>query len=143
MPKHFSAPYDGLSKEDLQSEVDLRGIKDISGTGANAAVLKDDLILALDLDDESSASDPKDQDPAHADLKKVATADGVTAREVPSDLGEYQGSYKMVDGGFPDEVFGLKVLDGDVRHNKTHLAKSPIRFGDYTKEEFRLLFEKI
>lgn len=74
---------------------------------------------------------------------EIAKADGVVAREVPSDLGEFKGQYKY-NLGLEGEVFGLKVLKPEeARHARTHTAKSALRFWDGTEGEFRLLFEKL
>ena len=47
--------YGKMSAEDLQSEVDSRGIE-VEGTGANGNVLKRDLIAALEADDNNEVS---------------------------------------------------------------------------------------
>lgn len=47
--------YDKMSVEDLQSEIDSRGLE-VEGTGANGNVLKRDLIAALEADDSTEVS---------------------------------------------------------------------------------------
>lgn len=129
--------YNELTDEQINSEAKQR---DIPTDG----VSRNDLIAHLELDDEASASDPREQDANGVDNKAVATSDGQTTRSVPIDLDEYEGQYRLVKDSFPGEVFGLKIVDKeDVRHGKTHHAKSPLRFGDYTPEEFRAQFDKI
>lgn len=133
----ITSDYDSHTKEELLAELQERGVTDVP-----TSTLKSDIVARLELEDEAAKSDPKDIDPKNVDLKKVARADGAQDRQVPADLHEYAGKYRIIKDPFPDEIFGLKVID-EARHNKTHLAKSPIRFGDYTKEEFRALFEKL
>lgn len=139
IPKNITSDYASHTKEELFAELALRGVKDVP---TNA--LKDDIVARLELEDEVDASDPREQDPNGVGNKSVATSDGQTTRSVPIDLDEYEGQYRLVKDSFPGEVFGLKIVDKEsVRHGKTHHAKSPLRFGDYTPEEFRAQFDKI
>lgn len=139
IPKNITSDYASHTKEELFAELALRGVKDVP---TNA--LKDDIVARLELEDEVDASDPREQDPKGLDNKAVATSDGQVTRSVPIDLDEYKGQYRLVKDSFPGEVFGLKIVEKeDVRHGKTHHAKSPLRFGDYTPEEFRAQFDKI
>lgn len=85
---------------------------------------------------------------AHADRiaaeeerdKAVAALSG-TPKEGATDLDQYKGKYLERTTG---EVYGLKVMkDEDVRNGKTHHVKNEKFFGDYTKEEFMIRFEKV
>lgn len=125
-----------MSDEVLANEAKSRGLK------PEDFKTREDAIAHLQLDDEASASDHREADPKGLSDKEVATHDGNITREVPNDLGEYEGRYVLVKDPLPGEVFGLKIVPG-TRHGKDYHAKSQIRFGDYTKEEFRTLFDKL
>jgi len=137
--------YAKLEKDALVDEIKLR-----RAAGRNIPVDlragEDKLAAALEGDDmENGDFDPdatqEELTPEALKLGAAARADGVNTREVPTDLEEYSGEYRYLATG---EIFGLKVLPaGDVRGGKTHHAKSPLKFGDYTPEEFRLQFEKV
>jgi len=102
------------------------------------------LAAALDADDMDHGDfdqDAKELTPEALSIGAAARADGVVTREVPDDLKDYEGQYRYLATG---EVFGLKVLPaGEVRANKTHTAKSPLKFWDGTAEQFRAQFEKV
>jgi len=150
-----TSKYAKLNKEDL-----VKLIKDRRGAGrvikADMRAGEDILAAALDADDmENGDFDPKAKKPdptvapegaeelTQKELSHgaAARADGVVTREVPEDLHEYSGQYRYLPTG---EIFGLKVLNSaDVRANRTHHAKSPLKFWDGTAEEFRAQFDKI
>lgn len=113
--------------------VDLRASED-----KLAAALQSDDLENGEFDPEA---EPTELTPAALSLGAAARADGVITREVPEDLGDYSGQWRYLPTG---EVFGLKVLPiGQVRANKTHTAKSPLKFWDGTAEEFRQQFDKV
>jgi len=146
--------YAELDKDALVAEIKARrtaGRKIAVDLRAN----EDNLRAALDTDDvENGDFDPETVE-APKDAKElsrtelaqgaIARADGVLAREVPTDLNEYKGKYKYRrDGEFKGEVFGLKIVpDNEVRAHKTHHAKSPRGFWDGTEAEFRDQFDKL
>lgn len=133
---HPAGYYESMTDEALHNEVKSRGIN------PEDFQTRDDAIAHLQLDDEAVAADPREATPQGLDDKAVATHDGQTTRAVPSDLDEYEGQYVHAKDPIPGEVFGLKVIES-ARHDKTHHLKSQIRFGDYTKEEFRAQFDKL
>jgi len=139
-----------LTKEELVNE-----IKDRRAAGRKIAVdlraSEDKLAAALESDDLENGDVPSDPTVAPEEAEELTTdelsagaaarADGVVSREVPQDLEEYKGQYRYLPTG---EIFGLKILPtADVRANKTHLAKSPLKFWDGTAEEFRAQFDKV
>jgi len=140
--------YASLDKEALGAEIKARraGGRKIN---VDLRASEDKLASALDADDlengDFDADEPETElTPKALSQGAIARADGVVTREVPEDLGEYQGSYVYLrDGEFKGEVFGLKVLsDSEVRAGKTHHAKSPRGFWDGTPTEFRANFDK-
>lgn len=139
---------------DLDKDTLVAAVKDRRAAGRKIAVdlraSEEKLAAALDADDMENgdfdpdaptSDDATELTPEALRLGAAARADGIVTRQVPDDLNEYKGQYRYLATG---EIFGLKILpDGEVRGHKTHHAKSPLKFGDYTADEFRLQFEKV
>ncbi len=144
MKKHLlPADYDTAVKKELLAEIASRQQqgREIEVKG-NTVV---DLIAALKADDANTSEKPEVEEVTPADLgnEAVARHDGVLERQVPDDLSDYKGQYVYLgDQKVPNEVWGLKIVP-HARGGKTHHAKSALRFGDYTPEEFRKQFDKI
>lgn len=129
--------YTEWTKEELVDEIKSRRAEGRK-VSVDLRSPKEDLAKALEQDDQEG----EETSPEKLSKEAAARADGVSIRKVPSDLAEYKGNYRYRRTG--ETGFGLKVLpESQVRSNKTHLAKSPLKFWDGTEEEFRDQFDKV
>ena len=67
--------------------------------------------------------------------------EGKLIDRTPTDLDEYEGSYKKKDGD-PEESYGLKVVENDPRGN-THKCKSNDHYWEGTELQFKEQFDEM
>lgn len=151
--------YSSLTKDDLLKEINAR--KDAGRTfDVKASSTKDELVKALQDDDEAAAKekdDVKDKD-ATVDLSRQ----GITATHVPKESPtqpkpeEFRGRYKHISDGLVYELAPLlPELGGGERDVKTHRLRVPPQLNDAgavvhpglywegSKKEFKDTFDKI
>lgn len=136
--------YNDFTKEELLAECQSRGIE-----GVASHTKKDDIIAALELNDEQSDKEPSVTAPLPSPEK--SNIPNVSAKNVPEvpieDGGSFKdedftdGNYVMRKGDHVGEPFALCKHNPDV-YGKTHTLKNNVHFWQGSEEQFRLAFEK-
>lgn len=137
----ISKDYASHSKDDLQAEADVRGLT-VVGTGTNGAILKDDLVVALE-DNDTAPEQPKTPLPKLTASPIPQVQDGTentpfVPGDAPKDEDYTDGVFTRTSDG---EDYALAIHEPDT-YGKTHSAKNSRHFWQGTKEEFKKEFEK-
>lgn len=143
MPNNISGSYASHTKEELLAEVKLRGIE-----GIQASSLKDDIVAALELNDEQADKEPAVTPPLPPpiasnipqiteDEVSTESTDGIVFRD--EDFSD--GIYVMRKGLHVGEEFALFRHPKDT-YERTHSLKNSKHFWQGKEEEFTSSFEK-
>lgn len=155
--------YESQLKDALQTEADKRELA-VEGTGANGAITKDDLVMALQIDDETQPDEPNQPPAPLPELKAslipqvgLPSCPKVADSEVPPQDDEFvNGTYKMrsfisrvdSDGNekrestiHPGESFALCIHPANT-YGRTHSLKNSLHYWEGTIGQFEAFFEK-
>ncbi len=136
MPKNITGSYASHSKEELQKEYALRGLK---GLEENAT--KGDIISALQENDEATVEQPKAPLPPlkASPIPQIQPVEEIVERAE----GQPPNDHEYTDGIYTDGVedFALAIVESE-RNDKTHFLKNSLHFWNGSETEFKLKFTK-
>lgn len=151
--KRISGDYDkDHLKDDLQAEADARGLE-VKGTGANSAVTKEDLVKALN-DNDNSGQAGQTQTGLSGTPAAGATLEKTAPKNIPrapqsQSLGGAEPTPpmdKFTEGTFvrksDGEEYALAVVPANPLNGRTHRAMNTAHYWEGTEEQFVKAFTK-
>jgi len=151
--KRISGDYEkDHEKADLQAEADARGLE-VKGTGANGAVLKEDLVNALQDNDGTAAPEPGTKTgPGGTSPATGATLDKTAPKNIPrAPQAQSTGGAeptppmeKFTEGPFKrksdGEEYALAIVQMNPLNGRTHRAMNTAHYWEGTLEQFLAAF---
>lgn len=138
MPPRISTNYAANNKADLLIEVEARKNEHSPNfDGINQDSLKDDIVAALNLDDEHKATEATAASTAGLPEVDEPLPIGELVEELPP-ASAYKGRYRQKKD---QRVYALAVVD-DFLRGRTHKARNTRYFWEGTKAEFEAQFVK-
>ncbi len=129
--------YESQTKEILFAQIEERGIQNVTPKS-----LKEDMIAALQLQDEQDKQDAAGKDLLPDAPKQADVPEGEVVKSNPPKNTEFtEGKFRMVEGNHVGEVFALAVHEPDT-YDRTHTLKNKEHFWQGNKAQFRVAFEK-
>lgn len=138
MPPRITSNYASNNKPDLLTEVEARKNEHSPNfDGISDSTLKDDIVAALNLDDEHKASEATRVSTEGLPEVEDDLPVGELVEELPP-ASAYKGRYRQKKDG---RVYALAIVDDFIR-GRTHKARNTKYFWEGTKSEFEDQFVK-
>lgn len=135
MAKRISGDYDkNGTKDELQAEADARNLT-VTGTGANGAVIKEDLVKALNNSDNSGAAGGKPfAESLPSNIPKVSKEEPLGGAEPTPPADEFTlGTFKRKSDG---EEYALAVVPMNPLNGRTHRLMNSLHYWEGTEQQF-------
>lgn len=144
MAKKISGDYANHEKADLQAEADSRKLN-VTGTGASGAVIKEDLVKALEASDSAAPGAPGAPvktfaETAPPNIPKVKEAISLAGAEPTPPAEDFtQGEFIRKSDG---EKYALAVVKLTTLSDRTHRLMNTLHYWEGTEQQFIESFTK-
>lgn len=140
--KKITEKYADHTKDELLVEAKSRGIESV-----NTSTLKDDIVAALELDDEDTKGPEQPSEPLPklkaSPIPQVAAipeVSDVSTGGTPKDEDYTDGIFVKRKGDWQGEEFALAIHEPDT-YGRTHSCKNSLHFWQGNEDEFDAAFK--